>query len=77
MPELDRALEMLGTSKPRRSRSCIRDIGRVVSDLVRARALVDLMRNGGPRFRGESERGEEIDHEWYPAAARATINEIL
>ena len=35
------------------------------------------MRNGGPRFRGESQRGEEIDHEWYPAAAGATINGIL
>jgi len=30
----------------------------------RAGALVDLMRNGAPQFRGERVRGEEIDHEW-------------
>ena len=39
VPEFDRALEMLAVSKPRRVRSWIWDIGRVVSDTVRARAV--------------------------------------
>lgn len=45
----------------------------------RAGALVDLMRNGGPQFRGGRERPlkTNIVHEWYPSEARRTIDGVL
>lgn len=45
----------------------------------RAGALIDLMRNGGPRFRGGRERPltTNIVHEWYPPEVRPTIDGVL
>lgn len=132
VPELDRALEILGTqNRPRRIKKWIWEISRAVSDIVRAEmvgaglaeevgapfpshrgnlrvlddsrqtiavamlnradlfptkvtdpragALVDLMRNGGPHFRGGRERPltTQILHEWYPPEVRPTIDGVL
>ena len=61
------AVEMLDTA--RRQPGAVTD--------PRSGALVDLMRNGAPQFRGEGVRGAEIEHEWYPREARATVNGLL
>lgn len=44
---------------------------------ARLGAMVDVLRNSGNRFRGETGLHPHMTHDWYPAAATPTILGIL
>ena len=53
-----------------------RTLPETVTD-ARLGAVVDVLRNGGNRFRGETGLHPHMTHDWYPAAATPTILGIL
>ena len=78
-PSLTGYLRVLDDSRQRLAVEMLEGARRLPDRVTdpRAGALVDLMRNGSVPFRGEAARGEEIEHEWYPAGTRATVNGLL